>query len=80
MTSQSWQPIETAPKDGVEILLRDDVCKTHSLGRWGKTNVGYEAWWATADGHSVIETQSDFGIEYLEINPTHWMPLPEAPE
>ncbi len=60
-----WQPIETAPKDGTEILLTSGigtpVRSPHFIGyfiaRTGK-------WWNMWQG----------APHYLE--PTHWMPLP----
>lgn len=60
-----WQPIETAPKDGTRVLLFS--------GAWF---TGYYA-------HSRYKWdpgkwRSD---EYPDLtNPTHWMPLPQAPE
>lgn len=60
-----WQPIETAPKDGREILLfargnRDFI----GVGQWAKGNLPetYGWFWSFA------------------IRPTHWMPLPEPPQ
>lgn len=62
--SQAWQPIETAPKDGTEILLFVDP----------KPQVG--AW------HPKAKDWIDQSWEYFfqGPGPTHWMPLPEAPE
>lgn len=58
-----WQPIETAPKDGTDILL------------------GF----ANDNRPAVVAGWYDNWEEYDTINvvkgrPTHWMPLPEAPE
>jgi len=33
-TFGSWQPIETAPKDGTEILVWHSQCETHEITRW----------------------------------------------
>jgi len=66
-----WQPIETAPKDGTDILIYQPpekiwglifehviyVCHFDGRGRW---------------------TESD-GERYSNFKPTHWMPLPEPP-
>jgi len=60
-----WQPIETAPKWGV-VLLLDDERHVFS-GYWGEfDNAGgvYEAW--------THKSFPCFGV-------THWMPLPEPP-
>ena len=53
----NWQPIETAPKDGSEIL-------GHNVGYWDKG--AFTSHWM-AYGPGIIE-------------PTNWMPLPEAPQ
>ena len=67
-----WQPIETAPKDGTPIL------------GWAPDSelanpVHYAViWWFqwTELGGWVRE-----GDEYdIAADPTHWMPLPDAPK
>lgn len=63
-----WQPIETAPKDGLVMLLYPcGMFGTVSpdVGYWDRDK-GYEAW-RTLDG------------ERIEPMPTHWMPLPDPP-
>lgn len=63
-----WQPIDTAPKDGTELLVYCDVRypeyyhAQYSYGIWRLVHVGDYA----------------SGSE-LEDEPTHWMPLPPAP-
>lgn len=61
-----WQPIETAPKDGREILLH--------FG-FGDGDVPPPLVCAWADHRWVL-----VGAE-VEVftEPTHWMPLPAAP-
>lgn len=63
-----WQPIESAPKSGETLLLwesGDPEC-----GHWS-TSV-----WVTKGGAWIsYESRSDT----LEIEPTHWMPLPKPP-
>jgi hypothetical protein len=59
-----WQPIETAPKDGKEVLGYDlgvisGMCWN---GRWWEWTV--LSW---SDGTFATD-------------PTHWMPLPEPPK
>jgi hypothetical protein len=77
--TRGWQPIETAPKDGTWVLLcggettedtfRTDLDASHTrrpvVGRWEQGWV-YDFW----DG--------DWRSGYDD--PTHWQPLPEAPE
>lgn len=65
-----WQPIETAPKDGSEIL----VSLTHSLGDDEWENVRW------------VDTYFDGGWFWyrnridIPFPPTHWIPLPTPPE
>ncbi len=60
-----WQTIETAPKDGTEILGAFFEGK-----RWFRENIEwddeFECW--------VV------GWDRETINPSHWMPLPPPPE
>ena len=68
---QQWQPIETAPKDGTEIILSREARVTSGL--WfdmGGDDEGAEGWsgWVSQDG--------GFSEEHP---PTNWMPLPEPP-
>lgn len=62
----SWQPIESAPKDGTEILVY-----IRGVGR--QSPFMQTVVWR--DGY--FWDMSDFGYrEYV----THWMPLPEPPK
>jgi hypothetical protein len=81
--SNEWQPIETAPKDGTEILAYEKCDYLYSNGeikpferikivRWNEVmqfnNPEDEYDWMT--GSSFDE----------QINPTHWIPLPKPPK
>lgn len=66
-----WQPIETAPKTGLRILLYqpigdgEDRDRTVAEGAWGIHGHGPACWCMEAgDGW---------------IAPTHWRKLPEPP-
>lgn len=68
-----WQPIETAPKPHVKILLRyseEEVC----VGYWepfeteGEYGVGDRAW--CGPGVGIL-------IQFHKNSPTHWMPIPQ---
>jgi hypothetical protein len=67
----TWQPIETAPKDGSEFLAfgggldHFDICVYNArIGCWSCGSI----------------TLDDTDIEPEGYNrPTHWMPLPEPP-
>lgn len=71
----SWQPIETAPKDGSSI----DVWGKH--GRypdafWGLPPYGQRCW-CTEQWHT---TYDEVYAQKIEPQPTHWMPIPGGPE
>lgn len=61
----TWQPIETAPKDGSRVLIAwaDGMV---TAGYYGKHFSSGEQGWFTANG--------------FYISPTHWQPLPPAPQ
>lgn len=60
-----WQPIETAPKDGTEIVGHDAKTGTsHVTCVW-------RGGWYDPDDHYYSEAP--------EFIPTHWMPLPPPP-
>lgn len=74
----SWRPIETAPKDGRTILVFKYTPPGWSI-------VGLAFWFG---GDSGIQGWMSYGIPQLAsepntlglAHPTHWMPLPAAPE
>lgn len=75
--SVTWQPIETAPRDGTVILLCHSfsvLCGYASSVRPQKIiAIGYyDSWWVTGvpGGHSSGGDDKQF---------THWMPRPEPP-
>lgn len=89
-----WRPIETAPRDGTLILLgragneADDRLPISTPGRWFE---GYEDSvddMGHDDGFMDSEFQEfscprSFGAEKYRsegFQPTHWQPLPAAPE
>ncbi len=60
-----WQPIETVPKDGTEILvcnMRQGGIK--SLISWSRV-------------HKVWKSK---GVSILSMQATHWMPPPASPK
>ena len=63
-----WQPIETAPKDGRSLLIwsADEGIDLAHHNDWGRWQV---------------QETADYDNEYfVDLKPTHWMPLPEPPE
>lgn len=66
---RGWQPIESAPKDGTDIL----VCVTHSLPDGWKT-VQWVDWTKGDTLWPHFQERID-----IPFPPTHWMPLPAPP-
>lgn len=70
-TPTEWQDIESAPRDGSEVLL---VCAT------AYTPTAFEGWWA--DGNwQHYSRDGDHGEKFSHNGihaffPTHWMPKP----
>jgi hypothetical protein len=60
-----WQPIETAPKDGTEVLLFYETDMAVGLFHFRR-----KLW---VLGYPIEIEDGDI------IFPTHWMPLPEPP-
>ncbi len=74
-----WQPIETAPKDGGSVLLFID--RTAIEGQWD--NETRADGYVYGDGKWVVDSLPSHGCgccSYDNPEPTHWMPLPEAPK
>jgi hypothetical protein len=76
--SGGWQPIESAPKDGTEVIVGVDIASV-----WITRGAFYVApgerdsddsvgWWSYK--HSVTQEKLDDIYE-----PTHWLPMPETP-
>ena len=79
----TWQPIETAPRDGTDIL----VCVTHNVpseecDSRPSASDGYV--WETLQwvdwARDPYEWPICRGRVDIPFPPTHWMPLPEPPE
>jgi Protein of unknown function (DUF551) len=69
-----WQPIETAPKDGTEILvfgiLRREVRPDNAALTIGKCLWEENRW-------NCPDTDDYYGTWYENV--THWRPLPPLP-
>lgn len=84
----AWQPIETAPKDGRKLILayrnRNNKART-VMARWltdeeaaetDADGVGLEGGW-----YECIDNWDDYTeVAIHEGEPSHWMPLPAAPQ
>lgn len=74
-----WQPIETAPKDGTEILIFQPAFEKYGVKSWQRERIAVVSWqhfgWSI-DHVSGAECEDDF--DYAAV--THWQPLPNPPE
>lgn len=74
-----WKPIETAPKNGLMLLLSEDG---HHDDFRGRITVGF--WGGQSADHGEDEEPSwtswheDLTTGEFK-QPTHWMPLPKPP-
>lgn len=70
-----WQPIATAPKNGRPVLVSHPagICVAAYLAG---TYAGPPAWYVwQGDTYACDGSENAW-----DIKPTHWMPLPAAPE
>jgi hypothetical protein len=74
-----WQPIETAPKDGTEVIV---------MHRHIETQIVHNAFWIAKEETDDPNDVGWWSYEYSEVGriklddwlaPTHWIPLPEFP-
>lgn len=71
-----WQPIETAPKDGSQVLVWDQtegVCTARFQSH-------VEEWRASWGSEEWIQDGSVYDDALVARKPTHWMPLPAPPK
>lgn len=74
-----WQPIETAPKNATDILL-------FGVPHWNERPRAYVGHWASdLSGEEQPPFKGWFrqvgaGFQEVPKPPTHWMPLPTAPQ
>lgn len=73
-----WRPIETAPKDGSNILVCKIGHKYAYLARW-EVDPGW-AWKGAPQCWAVYMADDDHYSMYLEPDwPTHWLPPTTPP-
>lgn len=72
-----WQPIETAPKDGSEILVYGGHYDSDLNSKPDEEESGVSHVWASKSEAFSICGSCYYGAYIL--NPTHWMPLPPPP-
>jgi hypothetical protein len=80
-TSEGWQPIETAPKDGTAIWLWADGAFLGFCEPADPPFTQKDRWFLKASFRR-IDGRSDeiFGCYVHGASPTHWQPLPPPPE
>ncbi|HYW77227.1 MAG TPA: hypothetical protein VFA48_11505 [Gammaproteobacteria bacterium] len=80
---KEWQPIETAPKDGTEILIWGPNYDFAPVAKWGEADCddGLFSGWHLSGFHSPVCSCEDSFIGWQEdiddgLMPTHWTPRP----
>lgn len=77
-----WHTIDTAPKDGTEIVgvFWRRYYENSPPTVYGPWTVAWDGrkWRSSWDGCEVVEYMDDFGTTYKgpDIDPTHWQPTP----
>lgn len=77
---RGWRTIDSAPKDGQDILLWWRLCTNPSVGRWSIDDAfdeHDEGWPCPEEGW---RSDGDQCIPRNQSDCTHWMPLPAAPD
>lgn len=81
-----WQPIETAPMDGTEILGWREDCGIILIRFTAPIHFATDSELDVLDSESA-ECHDWFSADFIEglrldgsEAPTHWMPLPEGPK
>lgn len=73
----TWQPIETAPRDDVPVLVYDSDDGVIFVAQWNQAVANLYANQREDYGWRSVACSSSF---YTGIKVTHWMPLPAPPQ
>lgn len=86
LTKERWQDIESAPRDGTDVLLFTDsgampaedvvLCRRLGMGRFTAIQIGQ--WEDAVD--APMRKQAAGWRTVMIGKPTHWRPLPASPE
>jgi hypothetical protein len=79
-TQDQWQPIGTAPVWKAVLVYQEQARPTKSNSTGVFTAVKCERGWALSGLSGKTKRDIINGSRYLDPDPTHWMPLPEAPK
>lgn len=72
-----WQPIETAPKDGTEIIITNGY-EIYTARYYEGVVTNNKPWFAkSADGELFNDGYDHENRPVYMYKPTHWQPLPE---
>ena len=74
---RGWQPIETAPK-GEQVLINCPGKRVATAFYQEQPFIG-NGWHVVVPCMGGFGNGSDTFVHWPEDQPTHWMPLPEAP-
>lgn len=69
-----WQPIITAPKNEYVLVFCPDAADHTQIMICGHLEAQGDP-----DGPDWYELNADTRPAPLDVDPTHWMPLPDAP-
>lgn len=79
----NWQTMDTAPKDGTSIIVFGAYCEHPDrrysfvwIVKWSESEREVSA----GDGLYRRVMRGSWGTPPCEFHPTHWMPLPAAPD
>jgi hypothetical protein len=73
----TWQPIETAPKDGSEIIVHTVHEADEYMDRFIAVQIAF--WDRGHDSSDPMWARPAAWVLQKIGDPTHWMPLPEPP-
>jgi len=73
----AWQPIETAPKDGTDVLLWESNSYVPFVGAWRD---GRRPGWCCDTEHYDTDGNACVISNLWQEGITHWMPLPAQPK
>jgi hypothetical protein len=78
-----WQPIDTAPKDGTEILLYQPDGDLTRIAGWVDTSEEVQELVSkkgNRETYEWVKRESGYWDADGIWNPTHWMAVPPKPE